>query len=161
VAVGAGVAAASSVEVVAYTQAADVPAPPPPNPDRWEQAKEFLNSWRRWSSRSTEVPLPADKLACHLPPPGTSLEKKKYRPVVLVCCGSFNPPTYMHLRMLELARQAMNSAGMDVVGAYLSPVNDAYWRKALVAGRLRVRMCQLAAQDSGRYAPSVSVVIII
>lgn len=40
-------------------------------------------------------------------------------------------------------------AGYDVLGGYLSPVNDAYWKRALAPGRQRVRMCQLATADSG------------
>eukprot|EP00887_Chlorella_sp_A99_P005479 scaffold1.g5479.t1 len=66
-------------------------------------------------------------------------------------CGSFNPPTYLHLRMLELAQQALSkarAAGFDVLGAYMSPVNDAYWKQALAPGSHRVRMCQLATQES-------------
>jgi hypothetical protein len=74
----------------------------------------------------------------------------RYRPVVLVSCGSFNPPTFMHLRMLELARHALMDAGEDVLGAYLSPVNDAYWKRSLAPGVHRVRMCQLAAATSGK-----------
>lgn len=41
-------------------------------------------------------------LPCRVGTAGYSLER--YHPVVLVSCGSFNPPTYMHLRMLELAQ---------------------------------------------------------
>ena len=55
----------------------------------------------------------------------------------------------MHLRMLELAREELRARGYDVLGAYLSPVNDAYWKRSLAAGRQRVRMCQLATADSG------------
>ncbi|EFN52984.1 hypothetical protein CHLNCDRAFT_26277, partial [Chlorella variabilis] len=69
--------------------------------------------------------------------------------VVLVSCGSFNPPTFMHLRMMELAQQQLMKSGYDVLGSYMSPVNDAYWKQALAAGRHRVRMCQLATADSG------------
>jgi nicotinamide mononucleotide adenylyltransferase len=29
------------------------------------------------------------------------------RPVVLLSCGSFNPPTIMHLRMFDLAADAL------------------------------------------------------
>jgi nicotinamide mononucleotide adenylyltransferase len=39
--------------------------------------------------------------------------------------------------------------GHDVLGSYMSPVNDAYWKQALAPGRDRVRMCQLATADSG------------
>ena len=56
----------------------------------------------------------------------------------------------MHLRMMELARQEMMARGFDVMGAYLSPVNDAYWKKDLVNGRHRVRMCQHATTYSGK-----------
>ena len=45
------------------------------------------------------VELPLGKLACRARPPA-----EPYKPVVLVSCGSFNPPTHMHLRMFELAR---------------------------------------------------------
>ncbi|KAL2892106.1 Nicotinamide/nicotinic acid mononucleotide adenylyltransferase [Bienertia sinuspersici] len=87
-----------------------------------------------------DIPLPLDKLnvttsildvsstnatkyASNL---GTRREKTY---VVLVATGSYNPVTYMHLRMLELARDALNSEGYHVIGAYLSPVNDAYKKK--------------------------------
>lgn len=40
-------------------------------------------------------------------------------------------------------------AGFDVLGGYLSPVNDAYWKQGLARGVHRVRMCQLATADSG------------
>nr|KYP73545.1 Nicotinamide mononucleotide adenylyltransferase 3 [Cajanus cajan] len=36
----------------------------------------------------------------------------------------------MHLRMFELARDALNSDGYCVIGGYMSPVNDAYKKKA-------------------------------
>lgn len=41
--------------------------------------------------------LPTDKLACH------QHVAAPRRPVVLLSCGSFNPPTVMHLRMFDLA----------------------------------------------------------
>lgn len=54
----------------------------------------------------------------------------------------------MHLRMLDLARHALMDQGYDVLGSYLSPVNDAYWKKGLVAGIHRLRMCDKAVQGS-------------
>lgn len=48
----------------------------------------------------------------------------------------------------ELARDALEAAGWDVLGAYLSPVNENYGKKGLVSGAHRVRMCQLATEDS-------------
>lgn len=45
--------------------------------------------------------------------------------------------------------------GYDVLGCYMSPVNDAYWKQMLAPGRHRVRMCQLATADSGALPPVV------
>ncbi|XP_062027280.1 nicotinamide/nicotinic acid mononucleotide adenylyltransferase-like isoform X4 [Rosa rugosa] len=71
---------------------------------------------------------------------------KKY--VVLVAPGSFNPPTYMHLRMLELARDALNSEGFCVIGGYISPVNDAYNKRGLISAEHRIQLCHLACKSS-------------
>lgn len=68
--------------------------------------------------------------------------------VVLVATGSFNPPTYMHLRMFELARDALNSEGYHVIGGYMSPVNDAYKKKGLISAEHRIEMCELACKSS-------------
>lgn len=40
--------------------------------------------------------------------------------VVLLACGSFNPITYMHLRLFELAKDYMNATGKP--GAMLAHV---------------------------------------
>ncbi|XP_057992663.1 nicotinamide/nicotinic acid mononucleotide adenylyltransferase isoform X1 [Hevea brasiliensis] len=68
--------------------------------------------------------------------------------VVLVATGSFNPPTFMHLRMFELARDALHSEGYHVVAAYMSPVSDAYKKQSLISGEHRLRMCNLASESS-------------
>ncbi|GKA94647.1 nicotinamide/nicotinic acid mononucleotide adenylyltransferase isoform X1, partial [Tanacetum coccineum] len=68
--------------------------------------------------------------------------------VVLVSTGSFNPPTFMHLRLFELARDALNSKGFQVIGGYMSPVNDAYKKKGLIPAEHRITMCQLACKSS-------------
>ena len=52
------------------------------------------------STGPVDVPLPLDKLAENWLAAGE-------QPVVLVSCGSFNPPTIMHLRMFDLATQAL------------------------------------------------------
>ncbi|KAK8635376.1 hypothetical protein V6N13_004114 [Hibiscus sabdariffa] len=54
----------------------------------------------------------------------------------------------MHLRMFELARDALNSNGFFVIGGYMSPVNDAYKKKGLIAAEHRVEMCNLACKSS-------------
>ncbi|KAE8667047.1 Nicotinamide/nicotinic acid mononucleotide adenylyltransferase [Hibiscus syriacus] len=89
-----------------------------------------------------EIPLPLDKLSL----PSENNEDKIY--VVLVATGSFNPPTLMHLRMFELARDTLNSNGFCVIGGYMSPVNDAYKKRGLVASEHRIEMCNLACKSS-------------
>ncbi|WCJ30284.1 Nicotinamide/nicotinic acid mononucleotide adenylyltransferase [Euphorbia peplus] len=68
--------------------------------------------------------------------------------IVLVATGSFNPPTLMHLRMFELARDALTSEGYCVAAAYMSPVSDAYNKQGLISGVYRLRMCNLACESS-------------
>ncbi|KAK7260779.1 hypothetical protein RIF29_27076 [Crotalaria pallida] len=92
-----------------------------------------------------DVPLlPLDKLAFPLITPPNN--NKTY--VILVSTGSFNPPTFMHLRLFELARDALNSEGYCVIGGYMSPVNDAYKKKNLVSAEHRIRLCRLACKSS-------------
>ncbi|KAL2550783.1 Nicotinamide/nicotinic acid mononucleotide adenylyltransferase [Forsythia ovata] len=78
----------------------------------------------------------------------SSSEIKGKMYVVLVSTGSFNPPTYMHLRCFELARDALNSEGFCVIGGYMSPVNDAYKKKGLICAEHRIAMCHLACKSS-------------
>ncbi|KAH0985205.1 hypothetical protein GBA52_012382 [Prunus armeniaca] len=91
-----------------------------------------------------DIPLPLSKLALHL----VNQDDKDKKYVVLVATGSFNPPTYMHLRMLELARDALSSEGFCVIGGYMSPVNDAYYKRGLISAEHRVQLCRLACQSS-------------
>lgn len=107
----------------------------------WGRLKGKAMSFK---SKDVEVDLPMDKLACHRM--GSNGESQS---VVLVACGSFNPPTLAHLRVLELVRQEFFSQGVDVLGAYLSPVSDEYNKTALLSSDHRVSMCQRAAEDSG------------
>lgn len=97
-----------------------------------------------------DVPLPLDKLALQLinnePSPGNTSDGKIY--IILVATGSFNPPTFMHLRMFELARDALNSKGYCVIGGYMSPVNDAYKKKNLISADHRIQLCHLACKSS-------------
>ncbi|MXQ82359.1 hypothetical protein E5288_WYG010868 [Bos mutus] len=93
-------------------------------------------------------------------------------PVVLLACGSFNPITNMHLRLFEVARDHLHQTGQSrgpglreeldngtrsppgipgryqVIGGIISPVNDNYRKKGLVAARHRVAMARLALQTS-------------
>ncbi|KAK3603033.1 hypothetical protein CHS0354_037782 [Potamilus streckersoni] len=69
--------------------------------------------------------------------------------VVLLACGSFNPITNMHLRMFELARDALNRTGRyNVIAGIISPVCDAYGKKELVPTKHRCAMISLALKTA-------------
>lgn len=76
-------------------------------------------------------------------------QMKSRVPVVLLACGSFNPITNMHLRLFEVARDHLHQTGMyQVIGGIISPVNDNYKKKDLVAAHHRVAMVRLALRMS-------------
>lgn len=74
----------------------------------------------------------------------------KHSPVMLVLAGSFNPPHFMHLRMLELAKDTLQKAGIRVVGGLVSPTHDHYkkHKQSLIAYQHRAEMVELAVQGS-------------
>ena len=44
-------------------------------------------------------------------------------PIVIVACGSFSPPTYLHLRMFEMAKdEVVESQTYEIMAGYYSPV---------------------------------------
>ncbi|KAF2947605.1 hypothetical protein DAI22_02g381400 [Oryza sativa Japonica Group] len=90
-------------------------------------AVENLRRYWRAAMEELELPLPTEKLAVD---PGR--EGGKRGVAVLVATGSFNPPTYMHLRMFELAKDELQQRGYSVLGGYMSPVNDAYKKKVRI-----------------------------
>ncbi|KAL7249079.1 hypothetical protein ACSBR1_011277 [Camellia fascicularis] len=101
-------------------------------------------------SGNINIGLPMDKLSIGSVEPEESpkTQPKDTTYVVLVSTGSFNPPTYMHLRIFELARDALNSEGFCVIGGYMSPVNDAYQKRSLISAKHRIEMCHLACRSS-------------
>ena len=78
----------------------------------------------------------------------SSLEKES--PVVLLMIGTFSPITNMHLRALEMARDAIHSQlpTKRVVAGYISPVSDFYQKDGLIDAVHRIKMCKLATQSS-------------
>ncbi|XP_058210807.1 nicotinamide/nicotinic acid mononucleotide adenylyltransferase-like isoform X3 [Rhododendron vialii] len=102
-------------------------------------------------SGNVNIGLPSDKLSFRPlepvePPETQTIRDKTY--IVLVSTGSFNPPTYMHLRMFELARDALKLEGFDVIGGYMSPVNDAYKKRGLISAKHRIELCHRACRSS-------------
>jgi hypothetical protein len=66
----------------------------------WQRALALFS--REQPPAAVDVPLPTDKLrGCK------HARDAHHRPVVLVACGSFNPPTVAHLRMFDLAEHVL------------------------------------------------------
>uniref|UniRef100_U5ETA0 Nicotinamide-nucleotide adenylyltransferase n=1 Tax=Corethrella appendiculata TaxID=1370023 RepID=U5ETA0_9DIPT len=72
--------------------------------------------------------------------------KKK---IMLIACGSFSPPTPMHFRMFEIARDYFTEMNThEVLGGIVSPVHDAYGKKGLISATHRCTMIKIALQTS-------------
>lgn len=73
-------------------------------------------------------------------------------PLVIVACGSFSPITYLHLRMFEMALDAVREhTRFEIVGGYFSPVSDNYKKPGLAGSQHRVRMCELACERTSSW----------
>lgn len=73
-------------------------------------------------------------------------------PLVIVACGSFSPPTYLHLRIFEMAKdQVIESGKYELLAGYYSPVSDHYKKAGLAQARHRVRMCELAVEKTSTW----------
>jgi nicotinamide mononucleotide adenylyltransferase len=73
-------------------------------------------------------------------------------PLVIVACGSFSPPTYLHLRIFEMAKdQVIESGKYELLGGYYSPVSDYYKKEGLAKATHRVRMCELAVEKTSTW----------
>ena len=81
-----------------------------------------------------------------------SLQNSNKLPLVIVACGSFSPITYLHLRMFEMALDAINEqTRFEVIGGYYSPVSDNYQKPGLATASHRVRMCELACERTSSW----------
>nr|XP_027203475.1 nicotinamide/nicotinic acid mononucleotide adenylyltransferase 3-like [Dermatophagoides pteronyssinus] len=74
----------------------------------------------------------------------------KLEKIVILGCGSYNPLTYMHLRMFEIARDFLIQKGSyEVVGGIISPVNDRYkTKKYLAPAKHRIEMIRLVLKKT-------------
>ncbi|KAL2709995.1 Nicotinamide-nucleotide adenylyltransferase [Kluyveromyces marxianus] len=73
-------------------------------------------------------------------------------PLVIVACGSFSPITYLHLRMFEMALDAISEqTRFEVIGGYYSPVSDNYQKPGLAPAHHRVRMCELGCERTSSW----------
>lgn len=77
------------------------------------------------------------------------LSKVHGKRIALLACGSFNPPTYMHMRMFERARDYLEKThGCTVVEGILSPVADTSGKSDLLSAEHRLKMAELAVKNS-------------
>jgi nicotinate (nicotinamide) nucleotide adenylyltransferase len=69
--------------------------------------------------------------------------------VVLVSCGSFNPPTNLHLQLLEGIKDHLEKTqDVDVILGVISPVHDAYGKKGLLPSEHRIQFVDICTKDS-------------
>ncbi|XP_017052837.1 nicotinamide/nicotinic acid mononucleotide adenylyltransferase 3 isoform X2 [Drosophila ficusphila] len=69
--------------------------------------------------------------------------------IAFIACGCFSPPTPMHLRMFEIAKDHFEMQGTHkVVGGIISPTHDSYGKKGLASALDRCAMVKLATQSS-------------
>jgi nicotinamide mononucleotide adenylyltransferase len=71
---------------------------------------------------------------------------------IAVACGSFSPPTYLHLRMFEMAKdEIVESQTYEIMAGYYSPVSSYYKKSGLAPALHRVRMCELAVEHTSTW----------
>ncbi|CAE6471879.1 unnamed protein product [Rhizoctonia solani] len=128
------------------------------------EEKEFNNSLPNGSYETDAEPSPlrvATPIKLDLEPSryhfprhrlNTQMTDEGKIPLVIVACGSFSPPTYLHLRMFEMAKDAIVEKGKyEIIGGYYSPVSDQYKKPGLAPAVHRVRMCELAVDQTSSW----------
>lgn len=107
--------------------------------------EEVPHGIQRQAKNLKDYKFPTHRLAT------TLLDDSKY-PLVVVACGSFSPITYLHLRMFEMALDAISEqTRFEVIGGYYSPVSDNYKKQGLAPSHHRVRMCELACERTSSW----------
>ncbi|KAF8678220.1 Cytidylyltransferase-like [Rhizoctonia solani] len=128
------------------------------------EEKEFANSLPNGSYETDAEPSPPraptpfrtdlDPSSYHFPRHrlNTQMADEGKIPLVIVACGSYSPPTYLHLRMFEMAKDAIvEKAKYEIIGGYYSPVSDQYNKPGLAPAVHRVRMCELAVDQTSNW----------
>lgn len=109
----------------------------------------FCSIFRPSFSRSLAIILNSGNISGSLVRKmSSSTEKEK---VVVIACGSFNPITFMHLRMMERAKTYLTNKNFEVSTGYYSPVSDGYGKPGLATAQHRLAMCELALDAPDRW----------
>lgn len=107
--------------------------------------EEVPHGIQRQAAKLKDYSFPTHRLATSLP------DDNKY-PLVVVACGSFSPITYLHLRMFEMALDAISEqTRFECIGGYYSPVSSNYAKQGLAPAHHRVRMCELACERTSSW----------
>jgi nicotinamide mononucleotide adenylyltransferase len=107
--------------------------------------EEVPHGIQRQAKTLEEYMFPTHRLA-------TTLSDDSKYPLVIVACGSFSPITYLHLRMFEMALDAiLEQTRFEVIGGYYSPVLSNYKKQGLALSHHRVRMCELACERTSSW----------
>lgn len=107
--------------------------------------EEVPHGIQRQAKKIEDYQFPTHRLA-------TKLNDDSKYPLVIVACGSFSPITYLHLRMFEMALDAINEqTRFEVIGGYYSPVSSNYKKQGLASSHHRVRMCELACERTSSW----------
>ncbi|CCE80331.1 Piso0_003445 [Millerozyma farinosa CBS 7064] len=107
--------------------------------------EEVPQGIQRQAKTLDEYVFPTHRLA-------TTLSDDSKYPLVIVACGSFSPITYLHLRMFEMALDAITEqTKFEVIGGYYSPVSSNYKKQGLASAHHRVRMCELACERTSSW----------
>lgn len=107
--------------------------------------EEVPHGIQRQAKSLDEYEFPNHRLA-------TTLSDDSKFPLVIVACGLFSPITYLHLRMFEMALDAITEqTRFEVVGGYYSPVSSNYEKQGLASAHHRVRMCELACERTSSW----------
>lgn len=107
--------------------------------------EEVPHGIQRQATVLADYSFPTHRLA-------TTLTDESKSPLVIVACGSYSPITYLHLRMFEMALDAViEQTRFEVIGGYYSPVSSNYKKQGLAPAHHRVRMCELACERTSSW----------
>ncbi|KAL7815059.1 hypothetical protein V8C44DRAFT_356829 [Trichoderma aethiopicum] len=124
-------------------------------------AEAFASSPPRPSTVPAGTPTPPPEPLSEVPYHGYSFPHARLKrrlthanktPLVLVSCGSFSPPTLLHMSMFSAAESYAHGTGFELVGSYMSPCSDTYGKSSLVPAHHRINMCRLAIEQTGSNA---------
>lgn len=90
----------------------------------------------RGSSERSSAVRSHESVSCPMDKISLPSDSSKH-PTVLVMCGSFNPITFLHLRLMEVAKDYLSDHGYEVY-SHRTHTSEAFLMSRVDTGRLRV-----------------------